>query len=593
MYRLTEGRLPLIGVGGVASAEDAYAKIRAGASLVQLYTALVFAGPALLGGSRPGLPRCCAATASPRSPKRSAPITGTKRKSRSAPDRDDPVRSCVISRSRLHECRWSGVLGDALSGLDRLHGRPGIRAAHGTDPASYKWERGWREARPADAVVRGAWWSVFEDPVLDGLLRQVDISNQNVAAAEAAFRNAAAVTAEARSAFFPVAEVDASAQRSRTGGAGQLGQVGSSFRVAASASWVPDLWGRVRAGVSGATATAQVSAADLAAARLAAQSQLASAYMQIRVADELRRLLDATASAYAETLRISQNQYNAGIVSAADVAQARTQLESTRARAGAVGATRARLENAIAVLIGKPPSELDIAPAPGLPPLPEIPAGLPSSLLERRPDIASAERQMAAANAAIGVAATAFYPDIELAATSGTAATAITRLALASGWLWSFGTTLAQTVFDAGARHARVEEAVAAFDRSVALYRQTVLDALREVEDQLSALRLLREPAIALEAAVTASREAERIITNQYKAGTVSYTSVVVANTAALNNAVAALDVTQSRLLAAVALIQALGGGWEVSLLPSRERIDELAPLDFSPLPPPIARPRL
>ena len=245
------------------------------------------------------------------------------------------------------------------------------------------------------------------------------------------------------------------------------------------------------------------------------------------------------------------------------------------------------------MLIGKPPSDLGIAPAPGLPPLPEIPAGLPSSLLERRPDIAAAERRMAAANAAIGVAGTVFYPDIVLSATSGTAATEITKLALASGWLWSFGTTLAQTVFDAGARHAQVEQAIAASDRSVALYRQTVLDALREVEDQLSALRLLKEPAIALEAAVAASREAERIITNQYKAGTVSYTSVVVANTAALNNAVAALDVTQTRLLSAVALIQALGGGWEASQLPSRERLDELSPLNFSPLPPPAAWPQL
>ncbi|MGE0257271.1 MAG: efflux transporter outer membrane subunit [Alphaproteobacteria bacterium] len=460
-------------------------------------------------------------------------------------------------------------------------------------PASYKWEKGWREARPADAVERGAWWSLFNDPVLDGLLRQVDVSNQNVAAAEAAFRNAAAVTAQARSAFFPVADVNASALRSRSGGAGQLNQIGSAFRVAATASWVPDLWGRVRANVSGAAATAQASAADLAAARLAAQSQLAQAYMQIRVADELRRLLDASAKAYAESLRITQNQYNAGIVSAADVAQARTQLESTRARAEAVGVTRAQLENAIAVLIGKPPAELDIAPVPGLPPLPEIPPGLPSSLLERRPDIASAERQMAAANAAIGVAATAFYPDIVLSATSGTAGSTIGSLASASAWLWSVGATLAQTVFDAGTRQAQVEEAVATYDRTVALYRQTVLDALREVEDQLSALLLLREPAIALEAAVTASREAERIITNQYLAGTVSYTSVVVANTAALNNAVAALDVTQSRLVAAVALIQALGGGWDSSQLPSRERIEELAPLDFNPLPPPIARPRL
>lgn len=459
-------------------------------------------------------------------------------------------------------------------------------------PVSYKWEAGWREARPADAIERGAWWSVFDDPVLDGLLRQVDISNQNLAAAEAAFRNAAAVTAEARAALFPIVDVNVAALRSRSGGTGQSGQISSSFRATSSASWVPDLWGRIRADISGATAAAQASAADLEAARLAAQSQLASAYMQIRVADELRGLLDSTAKAYAESLRISENQYNAGIVSAADVAQAKTQLESTRARGEAIGVTRARLENTIAVLIGKPPSELSIVPAPELPRLPEIPAGLPSGLLERRPDIAAAERRMAAANAAIGIAGTAFYPDITLSGTSGTAASGIAGLALASGWLWSFGTTLAQTVFDAGARHARVEQAVATFERSVALYRQTVLDALREVEDQLAALRLLKEPAIALEAAVAASREAERIITNQYRAGTVSYTSVVVANATALNNAVAALDVTQSRLLATVALIEALGGGWEISQLPSRERLDEVSPLNFNPLPPPIARPR-
>ena len=254
-----------------------------------------------------------------------------------------------------------------------------------------------------------------------------------------------------------------------------------------------------------------------------------AAYINIRVLDELRRLLDASVNAFAESLRISQNQYNAGIVSAADVAQARTQVESTRARAIAVAIQRAQLETAIAVLIGKPPAELSVPPAPRLPILPRVPAGLPSSLLERRPDISAAERRMAAANAEIGVAATAFYPDIVLSAEAGTAAAEIAKLVSASSRLWSFGSTLVQTVFDAGARHARVEQAVATFDRSVALYRQTVLDALREVEDQLAALRILAEQAAALDEAVTASREAERIISNQYLAGTVSFTDVVVA----------------------------------------------------------------
>jgi NodT family efflux transporter outer membrane factor (OMF) lipoprotein len=448
-------------------------------------------------------------------------------------------------------------------------------------PASYKTDLGWREARPSDAIERGAWWSVFDDPVLDRLVRQVEISNQNLAAAEAAFRAAEAAVAEARAAFFPTAPIDASAERSRA-----AGQTANAFRTAGQASWIPDLWGRVRLNVRGAVATAQASAGDLAAARLAAQGQLATAYMQMRVLDELRRLLDAAAKAYAESLRISGNQYNAGIVSASDVAQARTQLESTRARAIAVAIRRTQLENAIAVLIGKPPSEVTIAPAPGLPALSGIPVGLPSSLLERRPDIAAAERRMAVANADIGVAATAFYPDITLSSEGGTAAAELGRLVSASSGLWSFGAALMQTVFDAGARHARVESAVAAFDKAVAQYRQTVLDALQQVEDQLVALRVLKQQAAALDAALTAAREADRIIMNQYLAGTVSYTSVVVAQTAALSSAEAVLDVRQSQLVAAVALIEALGGGWQASDLPSRERVKELAPLNFSPLPP-------
>jgi len=467
-------------------------------------------------------------------------------------------------------------------------------------PASYKWEKGWREARPADALDRGAWWSVFNDPALDALMRQVEISNQNVAAAEAAFRNAAEAVAVARAGFFPTIDVNASATRARAGvsrgsGVGLTvgsGRLGNAFRAAGSASWVPDLWGSVRLNVTNAAATAQASTADLAAARLAAQAQLATAYMTIRGLDELRRLLDASVKAYTESLRITQNQYNAGIVSAADVAQARTTVESTRARAIATGIQRGQLENAIAALIGKPPSEVSIAPAPGLPVLPEIPAGLPSSLLERRPDIAAAERRMAAANAAIGIAATAFYPDIQLSAEYGTGAAELARLVSASTLLWSFGATLTQTVFDAGARQAQLEQTVATFDRSVALYRQTVLDGLREVEDQLVALRILAEQEAALEAAVTASREAERIISNQYLAGTVPYTSVVIAQAAALNNAQAELDVKQSRLVAAVALIEALGGSWDAAQLPSRERINELAPLNFNPLPPPVAWPQ-
>ena len=467
-------------------------------------------------------------------------------------------------------------------------------------PVAYK-EAGWQPARPADAVDRGAWWSVFDDPALDGLERQIDISNQNLRASEAAFRQAEAIVTQARAGFFPTATVTGQAQRSRSGGGSGTSAVGRAgfgnianfFSMTEAASWVPDLWDKVGRTVEGSLAGAQASAGDVASARLAAQGQLASDYMQLRVADELRRLLDAAAKAYAESLRIAENQYNAGIAAASDVAQARTQLASTRAQAVATGVLRAQLEHAIAVLIGKPPADLTIAPLAAVPPLPDIPAGLPSTLLERRPDIAAAERRMAAANAQIGVVEAAFFPTITLSGDSGTAAAKLAKLLSVSSRVWSFGATLAETVFDAGARHAQVAGARAAFDAAVADYRQTVLSGLQQVEDELAALRILAQQAAAEDIAVASSREAERIIFNQYKAGTVAYTNVVVAQTAALGNAESALNVRQSRLVASVALIQALGGGWHAAQLPSGEQIEADQPLNFSPFPPADAAPRL
>jgi NodT family efflux transporter outer membrane factor (OMF) lipoprotein len=466
-------------------------------------------------------------------------------------------------------------------------------------PAAYK-EAGWQVARPADAADRGAWWSVFGDPVLDGLERQIDISNQNLKSAEAAFREAEAIVAQARAGFFPTAQIDASATRSRSGGGaggsgaaagGGSGRISNFFSITGAASWIPDLWGKVSRTVEGDVASAQASAGAVAGARLAAQGQLAAAYLQLRVADELKRLLDSAVKAFGETLRISQNQYNAGIVSASDVAQARTQVESTQAQAIAVGVSRAQFEHAIAVLVGKPPAELSVAPVATVPGFPDIPAGLPSTLLERRPDIAAAERKMAAANAQIGVAEAAFFPTVTLSADAGGAAARLAKLLTNSGRVWSFGSALAETVFDAGARHAQVEEARALLDAAIAQYRQTVLTGFQQVEDQLAAQRILAEQAAAQDIAVASAREAERIITNQYKAGTVAYTNVVVAQTAALSNAETALAVRQSRLLAAVALIQALGGGWDAAQLPDRDRIEDDAPLNFSPFPPADALP--
>ena len=475
---------------------------------------------------------------------------------------------------------------------------PDYRRPAAPVPAAYKEAAGWKIGAPLDAIDRGAWWSVYNDPVLDALEKQIDISNQNLQAAEAAFRQSEFIVAQARSQFFPVATVNASAQRSRGGGAagagttpvggggGGGGRISNFFSTSTAASWTPDLWGRVRRTVESNVASAQVSAGDLASARLAAQGALASDYLQLRTTDELKRLLDATAKYYGESLRITRNQYDAGIASASDVAQAETQLRSTEAQAIAVGVTRAQLEHAIAVLIGKPPAELSIAPSDVVTEVPVVPAGLPSALLERRPDVAAAERQMAAANAQIGVAEAAFYPTITLSADYGVMALQIAKLFTDQARFWAFGSNLAQTVFDAGARRALFEEARAVFDQTVANYRQTVLTAFQQVEDQLAALRILAEQAEAEAAAVKSAREAERIINNQWLAGTVAYTSVVVAQATALANEETALNIRQNRLVASAALIQALGGGWDASQLPSREHIEEDAPLDFSPLPP-------
>lgn len=488
-----------------------------------------------------------------------------------------------------------------LLGLAACTVGPDYRRPGAPVPAAYK-EAGWKLGEPLDAIDRGAWWSVYNDPVLDGLERQIDISNQNLQAAEAAFRQAEFIVAQARAAYFPTATVNASTQRSRGGGgtgsgttlAGGGGAVGGRitnfFSTSGAATWTPDLWGRVRRTVESNVANAQASAGDLVSARLAAQGLLASDYLQLRVADELKSLLDATARAYSESLRITRNQYAAGIADQSAVAQAETQLRSTEAQSIAVGVTRAQLEHAIAVLIGKPPAELSIAPSDAVTEVPVVPAGMPSALLERRPDIAVAERRMAAANAQIGVAEAAFYPTITLSADYGVTALRIAKLFTDQARFWAFGSNLAQTVFDAGARAAVVGEARAFFDQTVANYRQTVLTAFQQVEDQLAALRILAQQAEAEAAAVSSAREAERIVNNQWLAGTVAYTSVVVAQATALANEETALNIRQNRLVASAALIQALGGGWDIGQLPSRERIEKDTPLNFSPFPPAEAR---
>ncbi|MGH7110036.1 MAG: efflux transporter outer membrane subunit [Stellaceae bacterium] len=478
----------------------------------------------------------------------------------------------------------AGALGAAVLALSACTVGPNYRRPSAPVPTHYK-EAGWVVAHPAAARARGPWWQVYRDPVLGRLEPQVAVSNQNLKADLAAFVEAEALVAEARAGFFPTVSVSGQGTRSRsvTGG---FGRVGNFFSQSASASWVPDLWGRVRRTVEGQIASAQVSAADLANARLSAQATLASDYFQLRIADALERLLHLTITAYTESLRITKNQYTAGIAAESDVAQAEAQLAAAEAQAQAVGVTRAQLEHATAVLIGRPPAEFALAPVPSTGNVPAIPVGLPSTLLERRPDIAAAEHQMAAANAQIGVAEAAFFPDLTLSGDAGSQAPKIARLFSAADVVWALGGQAAETLFEGGLRHAQVAAARAVFSQDVALYRQTVLTAFQQVEDELAASRLLARQQTAEDKAVAAARTAERVIFNQYKAGLIPYTNVVVAQATALADAESALQIRQSRLVASVSLIEALGGGWSTAQLPGRGRIERDVPLDFSPLPP-------
>jgi NodT family efflux transporter outer membrane factor (OMF) lipoprotein len=442
-------------------------------------------------------------------------------------------------------------------------------------PVSYKEAEGWKLAQPREISSRGAWWAIYNDPLLDQLMTQVDVSNQTLRAAEAAFRQARAALRAGRADFLPAASLAGAAERSGRGG-GATGASGLSrsrtetdYDASVVIGWELDVWGRIRRTVEGGTAATQASVVDVAAARLSAQGDLATAYFQLRAADQQRRLLDAAVIAYTESLRIARNQYNAGVAPRSDVLQAETQLETTKAQAVAVGVQRAQLEHAIALLVGKPPAELTIVPAPMPTAIPDIPLELPSELLERRPDVAAAERRMAQANAQMGVAEAAFFPTLSLGAAGGFSSTAIDTLFRASSAFWSLGPQLALSLFDGGLRSAGVEQARAGYDLTVANYRQTVLAAFRQVEDQLSTLRILAEQARVQEDSVRTAREAERLTLNQYRAGTIAYTSVVTAQTAALNNELAALNTLQNRLTAGVGLVRALGGSWDPKSMPA------------------------
>ncbi len=444
-------------------------------------------------------------------------------------------------------------------------------------PASYKEAEGWKRAQPQDHVPRGEWWRLFGDPRLDTLEAQIVIDNQTIKAAEARVREARALTQQAQAAFFPIVTGNASATRSGSGSrsgaasaqANNQGGGGASTRynLALDVNWEIDLWGRVRRTVESREAGVQANVADLEAAKLSAQALLAQDYFLLRVQDAEIRLLNDTVAAYEKSLQLTRNQYAVGVAARADVVQAQTQLKSTQAQAVDAGVQRAQLEHAIATLIGKSPADFSIASEEVPSAFPDIPLGVPSELLERRPDIAAAERHAAAANAQVGVAESAFFPALTLSATGGFQSSVLSQLLSLPNRFWSIGPAIAQTIFDAGLRKAQTAQAIAAYDENVATYRQTVLTGFQEVEDSLAALRILEQEAGVQAEAVAAARESLTIVTNQYRAGIVNYLAVVIVQASTLANERAALGILGRRLSASVALIKALGGGWDSTAL--------------------------
>ena len=427
----------------------------------------------------------------------------------------------------------------------------------------YKAERGWAPAVPA-SIVPGQWWTVYHDPVLSRLERQVEVSNQNLKAAVAAYyaaREAAGVT---RGTLLP--SIDLGASQTRSGGGAvssfAFGGARTANQFGASGSWDVDLWGKLRRELESANDRAQASAADVAAARLSAQTTLAQDYFELRAAEQQLRLLKTLVKDDQASLQIAQNRVNAGVTTLADVYAARTQLESTQAQEDTALLNRATLEHAIAVLIGRPPADLSLALGHLAARVPVVPPGLPSRLLLRRPDIAAAERNMASANADIGVAEAAWFPSLTLTAAYDFDSAAISGLIKASNAVWSYGPQIALNLFNGGATIAQTREARATYDEAVATYRQTVLGAFQQVEDDLASLHFLQNQYAEETQAVSDAKRSEALTLNQYKAGVADYASVLTAQTARLNAEITAVNLQSQRLVASAGLIDAVGGGW-------------------------------
>ena len=475
----------------------------------------------------------------------------------------------------LREARSARLLGLVLGGalLSACAVGPDYHRPDAAQPAQFKQAEGWSPATPSDALAKGRWWELYGDNQLNGLVDELNRSNQTVAQYEAQYRQAQALVRSSRGALFPSLDLTVGKTRASQG----TGSSGSSlsnnsagirntYNAQLGVSWEADLWGKLRRGLEADKASAQASYADLAAMRLSLQSELVQDYLQLRVIDEQKRLLEATVDAYERSLKMTQNQYRAGVSGNDAVFQAQTQLKSTQADLVDLAWQRAQYENAIAVLMGKAPADFSLAETQAIPNLPQIPVGLPSQLLERRPDIASAERSVMAANANIGVAKAAWFPDLTLSMSGGYSSSVLNNWISLPNRFWSVGPQMAMTLFDAGQRSAEVDRTEAVYDQTVATYRQTVLDGLREVEDYLSQLKVYQDEAVLRDQALAAARESLRLTSNQYKAGLIAYLDVVTVQTTALSNERSALSLLQSRLVSSVNLIVALGGGWDGAL---------------------------
>ncbi len=442
-------------------------------------------------------------------------------------------------------------------------------------PPAYKEAEGWTQAAPSDAVSRQDWWKVFDDPVLDSLEAKVVVSNQTLAQDEAAYRQAKALFDQQRATLFPTVTLGGQGTQSQspTGFTGAQGALtpGSKpidiYSTSLGLSWDVDVWGRIRRSIEAAHATAQASAGDLANATLSAQTLVAAEYFQLREADAEKRVIDETVKGYADTLRINQAQTKAGTGPLSNELTAQSQLKSAQAQAVDLVKTRAQLEHAIAVLVGEAPADLTIQAADWNPVVPAVPVSMPSALLQRRPDIAAAERRMQAANAGIGVNEAGYFPDIQVSGQYGFTTTVLKQLANARNNNWAIGATAVETLFNAGATSAKVRQARAAYDAAVANYRQTVLTAFAQVEDNIAALRVLEAQSDLDRAASEEADHAEDLINKQYQVGAVDYTTVVVAQRIALTARVAALQAAKDRLVTMIDLVSAFGGGWSATQL--------------------------